>query len=363
MAFLDYVLMGNSVKAWLGALAAMIAMRFALGLVRRVLVSRLKSLSERTQTRIDDVITTVLSETRAFFLWSLALQVGVLAVSLPDRLGAASRAITATALLVQIGLWGSTLLRELGARYVAGDPDDESSVAQAGARQTAASTASFVLRILLWTALTLVLLDTLGVNISALVAGLGVGGVAVALAVQNILGDLFGSITIALDKPFVVGDFIVIDDFAGTVEHVGLKTTRIRSLHGEQLVFSNADLLRARIKNYKHLAERRVVFSFGVTYDTSPDDLEAIPGLLREIISAREGLRFDRAHFKTFAASSLDFEVVYYACTSEYALYMDHQQAINLALLRGLAERKVEFAYPTQTLYLQRPADSAISPQ
>jgi len=197
------------------------------------------------------------------------------------------------------------------------------------------------------------------VDVTALVAGLGVGGIAVALAVQNILGDLFASFSIVLDRPFVMGDFIIVGDYMGTVEHVGLKTTRIRSLSGEQLVFSNTDLLGSRIRNYKRMAERRVVFSLGVLYQTSPEQLEKIPQMIREIVEAQTPVRFDRAHFKEYGASSLNFEVVYYILDPDYNRYMDIQQAVNLEIYRRFDEEGIEFAYPTQTLYLRREVEDA----
>ncbi len=173
----------------------------------------------------------------------------------------------------------------------------------------------------------LLALDNLGVDVTALVAGLGVGGIAVALAVQSILGDLFASLSIVLDKPFVIGDFIIVGDLLGTVENVGIKTTRVRSLSGEQLIFSNADLLNSRIRNYGRMYERRVVFTVGVTYDTPRHKLEDF---------------------------SLDFETVYYVQDPAYNLYMDIQQAINLELYQRFADEGIEFAYPTQTLFLAK---------
>src|SRR5690606_7585627 len=164
----------------------------------------------------------------------------------------------------------------------------------------------------------------------------------------------FGSLSIVLDKPFVIGDFIVVDGLAGTVERIGLKTTRVRALSGEQLVFSNADLLGSRIHNYKRMQERRVVFSFGVTYDTPPEKVAAIPNMVREVIEARENTRFDRAHFQKFGDSDLTFEVVYYMLVADYNLYMDTQQAINLELLRRFAADGIEFAFPTRTLYVNQ---------
>jgi small-conductance mechanosensitive channel len=203
-----------------------------------------------------------------------------------------------------------------------------------------------------WAAVLLVLLDNLGVNITTLIAGLGVGGIAVALAAQNVLGDLFSSLSIVLDKPFVVGDFIVIGEFMGSVEHVGLKTTRLRSLSGEQVVFSNTDLLNSRIRNYGRMFERRVVSKIGVTYQTPAGKLRRIPTIIRDIVEAQDKVRFDRAHFQTFGDSALTFEFVYYVLTPEYNYYMDVQQSINLALFEQLAAEGVEFAYPTQTVFV-----------
>ena len=178
------------------------------------------------------------------------------------------------------------------------------------------------------------------------------GAGATALAVWNILGDLFASLSIALDKPFVIGDFIVVGDIAGTVEHVGVKTTRIRNLSGEQVVMANGDLLASRIRNFKRLQERRIAFRFGVLYDTPPELLEVIPALVREAIDGIDDARFDRAHLHAFGASSLDFEVVYFVTTADYARFMDVQQAINLALLRGFAARGIAFAFETRTVHV-----------
>jgi small-conductance mechanosensitive channel len=209
----------------------------------------------------------------------------------------------------------------------------------------------------------LLILDNLGIDITALVAGLGVGGIAVALAVQNILGDLFASLSIVLDKPFAVGDFIIIDDYLGSVEHVGLKTTRLRSLSGEQLVMSNADLLSSRIRNYGRMYERRIVFSLGVTYQTPRDKLKKIPGIIRDAVEAQDQTRFDRSHFKGYGSFSLDFETVYHVLQPDYNLYMDIQQAVNFAIHERFEAEGIEFAYPTQTLFVERGgADVAATP-
>ncbi|WP_459615588.1 mechanosensitive ion channel family protein [Bordetella sp. 2513F-2] len=221
------------------------------------------------------------------------------------------------------------------------------------AQLTALATLSvWAAKVLLWAVVLLAMLSNMGVNITAFVASLGVGGIAIALAVQNILGDLFASLSIAIDKPFEVGDFIVVGPLAGTVEHVGLKTTRIRSLGGEQIVMSNTGMLGATIQNYKRLQERRIVFQFGLTYDSTPEQLRQVPGIVEKIVRAQQQVRFDRAHFKGFGESSLDFEVVYIVLDPGYNLYMDIQQAINLAMMEAFAELGVDFAFPSRTLYV-----------
>ena len=206
---------------------------------------------------------------------------------------------------------------------------------------------------LLWIIAALFLLDNFGFKISTLVAGLGVSGIAVAIAAQGILGDLFNYFVIFLDRPFELGDFIIFDDKLGSIEKIGIKTTRIRSLGGEQLVVSNSALVNARLHNYKRMERRRVVFRIGVTYQTPSQKLEEIPRLIREIIESIELTQFDRSHFQGYGDFALTFESVYYVLTADYAVYMDIQQEINLRIYRAFEEREIEFAYPTQTLYLQ----------
>jgi small-conductance mechanosensitive channel len=232
---------------------------------------------------------------------------------------------------------------------------------------------SFIARLMIFAIAGVLILDNIpGVQITALIASLGIGGIAIALAVQNILSDLFASLSIVLDKPFVIGDFIIVDSYLGTVEYIGLKTTRVRSLSGEQLIFSNNDLLTSRIRNYKRMAERRVVFSIGVTYQTSYEVLSQIPSWIKEIIDGQDAARFDRAHFQGYGDFALQFEIVYYVLDADYNRYMDLQQRINLEIYRRFEEAGVSFAYPTQTLYLKnsRPAseledrgESSVSPE
>ena len=208
-------------------------------------------------------------------------------------------------------------------------------------------------KVAIWATAALMAAVSMGQPITPLIAGLGIGGIAVALAAQNILGDLFASVSIVLDKPFVLGDFIIVDDKMGSIEYIGLKTTRLRSLSGEQLVFSNTDLLKSRIHNYKRMRERRVLFTIGATYDTPYEKVAAIPAMLREIIESQQPVRFDRAHFARYGDSALIFEVVYYVLAADYNIYMNVQQAVNLAIFRRFEEEKIEFAFPTQTVFLR----------
>ncbi len=211
-----------------------------------------------------------------------------------------------------------------------------------------------IIKAIVWVSALLIFLDNLDIKITPVLAGLGIGGVAVAFAAQAILEDMFSFVTIFFDRPFEIDDFIIVDDMSGTVEHIGIKTTRVRSISGEQLIFSNKDLTNSRVRNYKRMQNRRAVFSVGVTYDTPLDKLKEIPGLIKEIIDAVEKTQFDRAHFNEFADSSLDFEIVYFVLSQEYAVYMDVQQEINFGIKEAFDARGIAFAYPTQTLYLQK---------
>jgi small-conductance mechanosensitive channel len=210
--------------------------------------------------------------------------------------------------------------------------------------------------LVIWAGVVLFALDNLGVDITALVAGLGIGGVAIALALQNVLGDLFASLAIVLDKPFVLGDFVRVDDMVGTVEHVGLKTTRIRALSGEQLVFANNDILGSRLQNFGRMFERRIVFTVGVTYQTPRASLEKIPGIIQDAIEAQDDVRFDRSHLSAYGDFSINFESVWFVLSPDFATYMDRQQAIYFAIHEAFEHAAIEFAYPTQTLFLERGA-------
>lgn len=340
------MLEANDATEWLIAAAVFVAVLVAVPAARYVGTRLFAAVSRRTGVAWGDAMAQALGGTRTILFIPVAAYVGSLALAIPARVEKFTALVAIAALLLQVAMWGNRAIAfwirrkvEIGRET---DPD--------GA--TALSLIGFGARMLLWTFVLLLGLDQLGFDITALLAGLGVGGIAVALATQNILGDLFASLSIVLDKPFVVGDFIVIDNLRGNVERVGVKTTRIRSLDGELLVFSNADLLRSRIQNYQRMKERRVLFSVGITYQTPPDKVEHITQWLREAVEAQGGTRFDRAHFKEYGDSALVFEVVYHVLTRDYNTFMDLQQAINLAIFARFAREGVDFAYPTRTLHI-----------
>jgi small-conductance mechanosensitive channel len=273
--------------------------------------------------------------TSSLFLVLLALYCGSYTLPLTIRAAATISTVIQVAVLFQLGVWSIRLVLHGIEMFVDRQPQGEEA-----RLATAIGAIRFIARVAVWALVGLLVLSALNINITALIAGLGIGGVAVALAAQNVLGDLFASLSILLDRPFAVGHFIVVGDMAGTVEHVGIKSTRIRSLSGEEVVQSNTNLLNARIHNYRHLYDRRVLFAFGVTYDTPHQKLTAIPEIVREIIQGIEKTRFDRAHFKEYGDSALNFEVVYYVLSPDYNLYMDVQQGINLDLFRDASRSK-----------------------
>lgn len=339
---------GNTAQIWGIALVVTALVLLLTGFILRIGIKRLKTRIDEESPELMQLATAVVARTNWLFTSILALYIGSLALTLPDASRKIVNSTIVIAFLLQAGLWASTALRvsleQYRKRQVGRDP---SSV-------TTLNILNFIGKVVLWAIVLTLILDNLGVNISALVAGLGVGGIAIALAVQTILGDLFASLSIVLDKPFVVGDFLIIGDFLGSVEHVGLKTTRLRSLSGEQLVFSNSDLLNSRIRNYGRMFERRVQFDIGVTYATRRDQLKIIPTIIREAVERQDKTRFDRSNFKEFGKYSLNFESVYYVMGPDYNQYMNIQEAINLHIHERFEQESIEFAFPTQVVHVEQ---------
>jgi small-conductance mechanosensitive channel len=338
----------NSLETW--AIAALIALGTMLILLiaRRYLLERLASLIFGKRQNIKAATNKLVQQTKFTFLLVVSIYAGSKVLSMPEGTSTFVALVAGIAFIIQIGIWTHTLVEALiTTRREESLPEDPGSV-------TTLNAISLIAKVVIWTIVLLLVLDNIpGIQVTTLIASLGIGGIAIGLAVQNILGDLFASLSIALDKPFVIGDFIVVGEYRGNVEHVGLKSTRVRSISGEQLIFGNADLLGSRIQNFKRMTRRRVVFSIGVTYQTPADALEAIPNMLKEIVERQENATIDRAHFQTFGDFALIFEVVYYVEAPDYPMFMDIQQTINLQIFRAFEEAGIEFAYPTQTLFVQ----------
>ena len=340
--------LGNTLLNWGIALVTLIVAYSGIIILLKYMAHRLEVLSERTHSDLDDMIVDLLKvRTKKIFIVVLAVYGASQVLVLPLKLDRIINAAAFLSLAMQIGIWGNGIINFMVRKRAAKDGEE-------GLNLEAYSVITWLAKATMWALVVLLALHNLGIQITTLIAGLGISGIAVALAVQNILGDLFASLSIVLDRPFIIGDFIIVGEQMGTVEHVGLKTTRVRSLSGEQIIFSNTDLLGSRIRNYRRMNERRVVFTLGVTYQTPAGKLERIPGMLEEIIKNQEMVRFDRAHFSGYGDFSLNFEVVYWVMDRDYNIHMDIKQSILIAINRKFVEEEIEFAYPTQTLFLEK---------
>jgi small-conductance mechanosensitive channel len=352
LEWLDNEILGNTLLAWASGFALIFVAWIVLGIARRVLRKRLTELGERRGFKPLQIAGHTVAQTKGWFLLVAAVAIGSRVLVFPPSAQSLLAVTLTIGLLVQVGLWATAAL-DIALRL-----RRELQMQQHPEAVAAMDVLGFVIRLVVWTIVILVILDNLGIEITALIAGLGIGGVAVALATQNILGDLFASLSIVLDKPFVVGDFLSIGEFLGNVEKVGIKTTRVRSLSGEQLIFSNNDLLNSRIRNFGRMFQRRVVFSVGVTYETPAEKLRRIPAIIREAVEAHEKVRFDRAHFQKYGDFALIFETVYFVLSPDYNHYMDIQQDVNLRIFDRFSEEGIDFAYPTQTIHFAAHGDA-----
>lgn len=353
-------LLDSPLAHWLGGVVTFLLVWLGLATVVRGTVKRLYQLAKKTANTVDDFIVALLDDIRGFVFGAIALSVATWWLPLPGDIRTIANGLPVLAVLGQIGLWSRAIIEFAVDTYINKQQDPR----QVAILKTMRGPFQFMGVFTIWALVALVALQNLGVDVTALIAGLGIGGIAIALAVQTILGDLFAAFSIVVDKPFVVGDFIVSDNVVGTVQHIGLKTTRIAALSGELMVISNSDLLGSRVQNYAYLTERRIVFPFGVLYQTPQEKVTQVSEWVKAIIEGIDGVRFDRCHFKIFGDSSLDFEVVYFVLDGDYTVYMDKQHAINVAMLEKFATEGVEFAYPTRTLFLsqEEPLQLATTP-
>ena len=349
MDFLSKTILGNTLITWLAAIIVGLLIYGFLKFISGLLKKRIKSLADRPQIDASDLVKNLLDATRSFFIIWLSIFTGIRFLHLSDRTMGFINTVTIMVILFQVGSWVVKVIEFWIAHRLAAGGMEESK------QKSTFAAVALISKVTVWTLVILLALDNIpGINVTSLIASLGIGGIAIGLAAQNILGDLFSSLTISLDQPFGVGDFINVGDFTGAVEHVGLKSTRIRSLTGEQLIFSNSDLLSSRIRNYKRMERRLVPFTLGVTYQTTYDQLQKIPDMIKNIIEAQPQVTFNRAHFKSYGDFALIFEAIYFVETPDYTLYMDTQQRVNLEIYRQFSEAGIEFAYPTQTIFLDK---------
>jgi len=344
---LERVFLGNRISDYLIALAALLVSLLIINIVIRHFIKHLKRISEKTTTTVDDFLVTVLEKLAVPFLYLLAIYISIKSLAFHPYLEkglnyfclAVVIVFTVRFIIMLVGYGFKTYLIKNG---------HEAAV------ERSLKGILVLVKILIWSGAIILFLDNLGFKISAIIAGLGIGGVAVALAAQAILKDLFSYFSIIFDQPFKIGDFIIVGDLMGTIEYIGIKTTRIRSLGGEMLIFSNSDLTDSRLRNYRLMEKRRVVFRLGVVYETPTEKLKEIPKIAESIIKNIKDAAFDRAHFFSYGDFSLIFEIVYYVVGPDYNKYMDIQQKINFAIKEEFEKRGVEFAFPTQTLYVNK---------
>ena len=350
MLDLNTILFNNTLEQYLYALGAFIALVILSKGFLMYFLRKFKRIAEKTETDVDDALIDIIKSLKPPFYYFVAFYVATFSLKTSEFFGKVSEGILLILIVYQVISVSQILVDYILSKNIdESDGLDEEELS----KKTTLQNISKIVKFVLWAIGILLILSNLGIDITSLVAGLGVGGIAIAFAMQNILADLFSSFAIYFDKPFKVGDFIALGTDKGTVEKIGIKTTRLKTPQGEELIVSNQELTSARIQNFKRMEERRAVFQIGVTYDTSKELVKEIPLMIKTIIESVEGVRFDRAHFKQFGDSALNFEIVFFMKDSEYVLYMDAQQEINLKIMAKFEEKGIEMAFPTQTVFVK----------
>jgi small-conductance mechanosensitive channel len=345
--FLNQTFWGNTIQSYLIALGIFIIGVLIVKVLQKIVLLRLKKWAAKTETTIDDLLIKSIEKSIIPLLFYAVFYSALHSLALSESTAKILKVVSLFIITFFIVRFISSTIMFTITYFIRKQERGEEK-----ARQLRGMTV--LINIFVWVVGFVFLMDNLGFDISAVIAGLGIGGIAIALAAQTILGDLFSYFVIFFDRPFEVGDFITVQDKSGTVEYTGIKTTRLRSLSGEQLVFSNHDLTNSRIHNYKKMERRRVVFTLRVIYQTTAEQIESIPKLVREIIESQQDVAFDRGHFASYGDFSLNFEFVYFVLEADYNKYMNIQQAINMKIYDTFEQRGIGFAYPTQTLYLNK---------
>jgi len=349
---LNFQIFGNSGRDYLISLGAFLFLLGVLKIFRERVFNFFREKAEKTKTDIDDILVEMIASVRPPFYFFVALYFALFFLNLPEKFQKIIDSLFILAIVIQISRALHVFIDEAGKRWIAKKEDQKDKIKT----EATLKGLTLILKIVLWTVAFLLILSAWGINVNSLIAGLGIGGIAIALAVQNILGDIFSSFSLVLDKPFEVGDYIVVKNYRGTVKKIGLKTTRIQSVNGEEVSIPNKTLTETFIQNYGRIKERRIQFNFGVCYETPVEKLKKIPQIVEKIIISLEKTRLERVHFKNFGDFALIFEVVFWVATPDYIEYLNLQEKINLKLKEIFEKEGIEFAYPTQTIYLKREA-------
>jgi len=350
---LEYTIGNNCVKDYLIAIAAFALTLVIIKIFKHGVLKKLKGIAAKTKTEIDDLIIKIVNRVGWPLYLILALYVALQFIVLPSIVDTVLK-YASVIIVVYYVIKGVQDLADYYIRKLMLRPQGEEG---AKGEEVDASLVNLLIKgvnYALWVVALILILEIFEYNINTLIAGLGIFGIAFAFAFQHILADVFASFSIYIDKPFKTGDFIIVGDDLGVVKKIGIKSTRIQTLHGEELVMPNKELTESRVHNYKKMEKRRIVFKFGVTYDTPTKKLRKIPAIVQEVIGEIDMADIDRVHFLEFGDFSLNFEVVYYVATGDYNKYMDIQQAINLGIKERFEEEAIEMAFPTQTVYVNK---------
>lgn len=346
--FLRYIFWGNTVLNYTLVVIGIFATWMVLKLIKGKLLTLLKRLTTRTNTSFDDILVEIAEK---FVIPYLFLFINYSIIT-QLQLSARFANVLETAFMFVTTYYFIRLINFAIHRFVVKYMERKNEVPE---RIKQVSGMLVVIKLITWGLGLVMLADNIGYDVTTIIAGLGIGGIAIALAAQNILGDLFSYFVIFFDKPFEIGDFIIVDNNNGIVEKIGIKTSHVRSLDGQQLVMPNAELVKTVIQNFKRLERRRMVFSIGVVYYTPSVKLRKIPSFIEEIISKQEQATFDRTHLKTFGDFSINYEVVYYIESADYLVYMNTHHDICLNIFERFEEEGIEFAFPTQTIFINSP--------
>ncbi len=349
---LQYALWENSLYGIVIAIGIFVGVLILLKVFQLVIMNRLKAWCKRTETKIDDTLLGIVESINTFTYVITALYIAIGSLQLHWLIYKIILFVFLFMLVYEIAKAAGRLSAYGVKRYVERQHQtkDEGEIHVKNLARIAATVA----KVLVWSVGLLFILSNIGINVTSLVASLGIGGIAIAFALQQILGDMFNSFSIYFDRPFEVGDFIVVGDKNGIVKKIGLKSTRLQTLLGEELIISNNDITAARVQNFKRMQKRREVMVFGVVYETPAEKLEEIPVIVKEIISSVEHAELDRCHFSSYGDFSLNFETVYFIDSPDYNLYMDVKQRVNLELFKRFEREGIEFAYPTQKVFVGR---------